>query len=350
LVDDDGEPRLERELNSGIFRNMALSSFVSTALADDYHALAEEVSNDLGDDEITALIPCGRIDVACRDDFLRSALGRAFRRPASDDDVARYAALFDLAQAEAEALADPAAGFRAVLRAALTSPYFLYRTEIGADPAEQNFVLTDFEVASFLSYSALGEPPDAELLAAAERGELRDPAALSSRVRALLERPAAAEQFAEFMQEWLEIIEFEDPEIVRKDVPTFESIRSSMLDETIGFLEQYGGMDGGLSPLLTTPLPLPSGDLGAFYMSEATSAGANRTRTGVLALGTILATNAKEGATSPTLRGLFLRERLLCQDFVVPPTIPDISETLAREQPQTTRRSEERRVGKERRA
>jgi len=337
IVDDTGVSLLEPEIHSGVYRNMALSSFVSSALADDYFTIAESVSAQLGDAQLIALIPCGQIDAACRDDFLQNAIRRAFRRPASADDVTRFAALFELGQSHAATLADPAAGFRAVVRGLLTSPYFLYRTEIGADPAQQEFSLTAHEVASFLSYSILNAPPDAALLAAAESGQLADFGSLSAAVQGLLAAPAAAAQLGEFMQEWLEVFEFRDPEVVRKDNLEFEGIRAAMMDETLTFVAQHGGLQGSLQSLLTAPVPLPGGALGTFYRSEPSGASADPTRTGIMALGTVLAANSKEGATSPTLRGLFLRERLLCQDFQVPQNVPDIGETLAREQPQTTR-------------
>ncbi len=337
LVDADGLPRLQPEIDSGVFRNIALSSFVSTALAEDYDRVAEEVTDALGEGALRALIPCGEIQASCRDEFLRSVLQKAFRRPATDEDLTRFSALFDLAQDAAELLGDPAAGFRAVLRGVLTSPYFLYRTEIGDDASQRDFALTDYEVASFLSYSLLGEPPGASLLAAAERGELTDAGALEQLIQSLLAEPAAALQLREFMLEWLEVLHFLDPEIVRKDLALFDAVRTEMWGETLGFLDRHAGMTGDPTTLLTTPVPLPSGALGDFYMSGPTSDVADQTRTGVLALGTLLATNAKEGATSPTLRGVFLRERFLCQDFVELPNVPDINDTAEREQPRTTR-------------
>lgn len=337
LTDADGLPRLQPEIDSGVFRNMALASFVSVPLAEDYYRVAEELTDALDDDALRALIPCGEIRASCRDEFLRRAIRTAFRRPATDEDLTRFAALFDLAQGAAEVLGDPAAGFRAALQGILTSPYFLYRTEIGDDPAQRDFELTDYEVASFLSYSLLGEPPDAELLAAADRGELTSASALPGLVQALLAEPAAALQLREFLLEWLEVIHFLDPEIVRKDLASFDGIRPAMWAETLDFLDRHADMTGDLTSLLTTPAPLPSGPLGEFYLSGPTSDSADRTRTGVLALGTLLATNAKEGATSPTLRGVFLRERFLCQDFVELPNVPDINDTAEREQPRTTR-------------
>jgi hypothetical protein len=327
--------RLEPDIDSGVFRNLALSGFVSVPLAEDYFTVAEELVSALTTAQLSALIPCGEVTATCRDAFLQSVLGRAFRRQATDEDVARFAALFDAAHALAGVLSDPAAGFRAALRGILTSPYFLYRTEIGQDPNQQDFTLTDFEVASFLSFSVLGQPPSAALLELAKSGALHDDAALAAAVATLLAEPAAEAEFGEFLQEWLEIVGFEDAELVRKDEPTFDGVRAAMLDETRMFLSQKGGLQGGLTALLTSEVPVASGPLSTFYASGGANAGVKRT--GVLALGTIMSKNSKEGATSPTLRGLFVRERLLCQDFVVPPDVPDIEDTQERAQPQTTR-------------
>jgi hypothetical protein len=335
LVDAEGVPRLEPEIDSGVFRNLSQSGFVSVPLAEGYFRLADELVQALTLAQLTALIPCGDVAASCRDDFLESAIGHAFRRPATSEDLGRFGALFEAAQALATALEDPGAGFRAVLRGLLNSPYFLYRTEIGEDPAQQEFVLTDYEVASFLSYSVLGKPPSAELLELASQGKLAEGAALATVVPALLSDPAAQAEFSLFLQEWLEVLGFEDPDIVRKDLPTFDGVRAAMLEETRSFLDQRGGLQGGLAELLTSEVPAAPAALAAFYASGGAS-GVTK-RTGVLALGTIMSKNAKEGATSPTLRGLFVRERLLCQDFVVPPDVPDIEDTQERAQPQTTR-------------
>ncbi len=336
LVDAEGVPRLEPEIDSGVFRNLSQSGFVSVPLAEGYFRLAEELIQGLTLTQLTALVPCGELAATCRDEFLNDAIGRAFRRPATSPDLARFGKLFDGAQALTATLEDPGAGFRAVLRGLLNSPYFLYRTEIGEDPAEQEFVLTDYEVASFLSYSVLGKPPTATLLGLASQGKLTDGAALAGVVNELLSDPAAQAEFSQFLQEWLEVVGFEDPDIVRKDLPTFDGVRAAMLEETRSFLDQRGGLQGGgLTALLTTEVPAPPAALATFYASGGASGVTQRT--GVLALGTIMSKNSKEGATSPTLRGLFVRERLLCQDFVVPPDVPDIEDTQEREQPQTTR-------------
>src|SRR4029078_13740163 len=108
--------------------------------------------------------------------FFPHVAGRAYRRPATSDDSAELGEIFDLAVASGDA----ALPFRSVVQAVLTSPHFLYRTEIGPQTGSPHasFRLTAHEGESLLSYSLLGHPPPAALLAAADRGELTQPASL----------------------------------------------------------------------------------------------------------------------------------------------------------------------------
>ena len=130
------------------------------------------------------------------------------------------------------------------------------------------------------------------------------------------------------------------PPYPQKDLtrfPGFDDVRQAIYDESVSFLSQTAGPSGTLATVLTTPVPMPSGALGSFYLSDA-SGSAGGARTGLLALGTILSMRAKETSTSPTQRGLFVRDRLLCQEIHLPDFIPpDISETEMRENPKTTR-------------
>lgn len=346
LVDDTGAPRLAPDVDNSLFVNMSDSGFVSIAnnLAVDYMNLAREAVDALSEAQMLALGGgCTALDASCRDSFLTTSLGRAFRRPASEEDLSAYGALFDAAEMEATAVGDALFPFRAVLRAELTSPFFLYRTEIGSDPAQVDFAMTSHEVASFLSYSILDRPPSAELLAAADRSELSDTATLASWVDAMLGDAAAEEQLQHFVTQWMEIHHFLDPELGVgregvKDTPGFEDVKQAMQAEALGFLAEHGGMNGTLSGLLTAPVTVTDPLLANFYASEPSGATADQTRIGLLSLGTVLSLKAKPTSTSPTLRGLFVRERLLCQDFTIPAgVIPDLSAVLEQQTPQTTR-------------
>jgi hypothetical protein len=338
---------LEPELDNGVYPNMSGSGLVRVPLATGYYDKAKTVTDGLSATALAALVPGGQVTAAAKATFIPAILEKAFRRPAGADEVTAYGAVFDIGASGG----DVALGFRAVLRSLLTSPHFLYRTEIGADAALADFNLTGHEVASLLSYSLLDGPPTAELLAAAARGELTSPATLATVVSTLLGTPEAAAQLATFAQAWLKVYKFETalsadtPPYPQKDVarfPNFDSVRQAMFDESAAFLGQTAGPTGTLAAVLTTPLPMPTGALGSFYLSEA-SGSAGGTRMGVLALGTVLSMRAKETSTSPTLRGLFVRDRFLCQEIHLPDFLPpDISETQMRDMPKTTRELYER--------
>lgn len=334
---------LEPEIDNGVYPNMSGSGIVRVTLANGYYAKAEQITAALTPAQLNALSPSGTLLLADKARFLAQALERAFRRPATPAELESYGSLFDLGASAG----DVSLGFRAVLRGLLTSPAFLYRSEIGADASATRFSLTDHEVASLLSYSLLGTPPSAGLLAAAARGELTTAATLASHVSALLALPEAKAQLAAFASQWLKVHHF-DVEVEKDEVrfPAFAAVKNAMRDETLSFLADYAGASGTLSALLTTPLPRPAGSLGDFYASDpsGTSGG---TRTGVLALGALMSARAKPTSSSPTLRGLFVRDRFLCQQIHLPDDQPpDISETQMHAMPRTTRELYELHAGK----
>ena len=325
---------LEAELDNGVYPNMSGSGIVRVPLATDYYEQAETLTNALSTSALSALVPGGQAVASAKDAFLTSALAKAFRRPATAAEITEYGSLFDLGAGSG----DVALGFRAVLSALVTSPYFLYRTEIGSDSSAATFMLDDYEVASLLSYSLLGVPPSAALLERASRRELTNVSTLAAAVSELLASPEAAPELASFETQWLKVHHFaSDVEKDEQRFPDFPAIKQAMLDETTSFLAANGGLTGTIAGLLTTPVSMPSGALGAFYTSEP-SGRAGGTRTGVLALGTLMSSRAKTTSSSPTLRGLFVRDRFLCQQIHLPEQQPpDISETEMREMPKTTR-------------
>ncbi|HKU44327.1 MAG TPA: DUF1588 domain-containing protein, partial [Polyangiales bacterium] len=268
-------------------------------------------------------------------EFLHSAIRRAFRRPPAPEDLEAYAALYELGR---ENDSDGTGPFRAVIRALLTSPYFLYRTELGRDPAQPSFELTQHELASLLSFSLLDGPPPAALLEAADAGQLADSRAIARQLDLLLELPEASAAFQKFLLQWLKLHHFED--LLDKDpvmFPTYRAVRPDMVREAEQFVSAHGNLADDLGTLLTSPV-VPSGALSEFYGSEPSAAGEVGVRTGLLGLGAVLAARSKANVTSPTLRGLFIRERLLCQHIQLPPdSVPDIVKTIVARQPRTTR-------------
>ena len=343
---DGDRPRLAPETSNGVFTNLSDAGFISIAngLAEGYMDIAGEVVEALTAEQLATFGGCAALGAACtRDAFLSAALRKAFRRPASADDLSLFGALFDAAQNEAATVGDDAFAYRSAIKAMLTSPFFLYRTEIGADANQVEFQLTPHELASFLSYSVLGQPPGEALVARAEAGTFSDVGVLRGEVEQLLAEQAAADQFERFVTEWLEVEAFLDPDfgLGREGVKVaagFDSVKAAMQQETEQFIAANITLAGTLPGLLTSPVQVSDAALAAFYASEPSGAGAPQDRVGILALGAGLALRAKDASTSPTLRGLFVRERLMCQHFTVPPNVnPDLTDLAAEAQPQTTR-------------
>jgi hypothetical protein len=173
------------------------------------------------------------------------------------------------------------------------------------------------------------------LLAAAARGELGDVSGLQRHVDALLEQPAAREQLERFLHQWLKLQNFADAVKFEASFPGYAAVKGAMLGEAEAFFARIG-LEGNLSALLTTPIPA-TGELDRFYRSDST-AKPTATHVGILGLGATLSLYAKANRSSPTQRGVFVRERLLCQQIAFPTTpVPDISETEQRGQAKTTR-------------
>ena len=140
----------------------------------------------------------------CAARFARSTATRAFGRPptARSSSSARR-----LRHRRHNRNAD--AGFRLVAEAILLAPSTLYRSEVGGAAAGAGGMaaggmaaggmaaevkLTDYELASQLSFLFSGSRPDDVLLAAAERGELSNPKNAVAQATRLLAMPRARVQ------------------------------------------------------------------------------------------------------------------------------------------------------------
>ncbi len=131
-------------------------------------------------------------------------LTRAFRRPPTDGVVEAYLKPYDSAKRQG---ANDATGVRETLRAALSSPDFLFLAEAGESRVGPVAKLGGYEVAARLSYFLWASPPDDELLAAAKAGHLSDPAGVEKQARRMLKDRRARELSETFAVQWLRLNE-----------------------------------------------------------------------------------------------------------------------------------------------
>jgi hypothetical protein len=285
----------------------------------------------LAPEEYANLVPCAAQGAACRDVFLSSFGLRAYRRPLTDAELARYRALFDAA-GEVLGSGDPLRdGVQLSIEAMLQSPHFLYHVERGSGERDElGDRISGYEAASRLSYMLWGSMPDASLLAAAESGELSTSAGIAAHARRLVDDPKLALRVNDYHSRWLQLGALaegnKDPALFPEYSP---ELVSSMRAETERFVEEATLAEGGsLSTLLTAPYTFVDSRLAAVYGIEGefgdeltrVELGADAARGGLLTQASFLSGHSSaDNRTSPILRGVFVLRRLLCQDIPDPP-------------------------------
>ena len=278
-------------------------------------------------------------DTACVEDWLTDFGRMVWRRPLTEPEHDRLMGIYDEASVVLE---DEDAAVQYVLAALLQSPHFIYRVEIG-DGAGR---LTGYEVATRLSFLFWNTTPDAELLDAAEAGELDTPEGVQAHAERLLADERSAAGVRAFFSEMWALYELDH---LAKDPLVFNWMSSdlpyAMKEETLLVVEDLVANDGDYRDLFTTRTTWVDHRLAAMYNVRAPAPEghgqvqlpADGPRAGVLGHAGILLLYAHQTSSSATLRGAFVRERLLCHEIPPPPadvdtSIPEASEGVTRRQ------------------
>jgi PAS domain-containing protein len=268
---------------------------------------------------------------ACVEGFLRSFGRRAFRRTLGAGELAKWVAISsELADGDAWT------GVRTAVAGMLQAPSFVYRVELGEpdpdDPSRLRY--TGFEMASRLAFLLWDAPPDDALLDAAESGDLLDEVGLEVQARRLLDAPRARAATLAFFAQYLDLGRLDG---ITRDAalyPTFtQALAGAMRTEAELVVDDLVfRRDVDVRQLFSTRRTFVNDALASLYGVEAAGASAaafvpvdlpeDGHRAGLLTLGAFLTMNAHEASTSPTLRGKYVRERVLCAE--VPPPPPDV--------------------------
>lgn len=316
------------------FDNNASALSVSGLLADQLRDAAEQLATTAlasgaleryGDPSCDPAVDPSTCAQAVIDDFGL----RAFRRPLSETEVARYVALFEIGYDDPAPGTDAySSGLELVLSGMLQSPGFLYRLELGSEGADGLFELDGFEVATELSYLIWGTTPDDELLTQAASGGLDTPEGIQAQASRLLNDERALTGYTRFVDQWLGLTQLAT---VQKDPATYPeldgSIRAALAQETRAFIRYVlEEKDGRLDELLTAPYSFLSPDLASYYgVAHPSGSGFAQVEfpdgqhAGLLTQGSVLVTHSMANSSSPIHRGKLVRERLLCQELSPPP-------------------------------
>lgn len=279
--------------------------------------------------------PAGGPGDTCVRAFLRRFGRKAWRRPLADGELERYAGVADLGARE---LSDPWAGLSYAIAGMLQSPNFVYRVELGTpapgDPSQR--VFDGYELATRLSFLLWNSTPDDALLDAAAAGQLATPEGLRAQAERLLATPRARTALESFWRELLRLSELDAlPHSVTAYPQATPTLGAAMRAETLAVLDGlvFDG-DGDYRRLFTADRTVVNGELASLYgIAGVTGSGMQAVampvgspRRGLLGQASFLALNAHATSTSPTRRGKFVREALLCQAIPAPP--PNVSTEL----------------------
>ncbi len=264
-------------------------------------------------------------DRGCQSSILAGFAGRAWRRPATDAELASLLALVDLAGTQGD---DVEAGLRLALQAVLMSPHFIYRVEVDPDPDSKTpHPLTGWELATRLSYFLWSSMPDPALFAAAEAGTLHDPAELAAQARRMLADPKALALTDNFAGQWLFTRALGDQDPDYDLFPDYdEALEAAMRAETRRYFQAFLQEDIPMDQFLVADFTYVNDRLAAHYDLPAVGSDelvrislAGTERRGFLTQGSFLRVTSHPKRTSPVLRGKWVLDNLLCSPPRPPP-------------------------------
>ena len=265
-----------------------------------------------------------------------------------------------LAQREGDSFDE---GIRLALQAILSSPSFLFRIETNPTPGrrrlesarpagcraivriadrrceppidvrrspidDDEYPVSDIELASRLSYFLWASMPDAELMRVAKAGTLRQPAVLEAQVRRMMADPKGFNLVENWAAQWLQLRNLGRTKPDPKRFPTVDDeLLDAMRTETMKFVETIIKEDRSLLDFIDAPFTWVNGPLARHYgikgvdgeeFQRVTLDGEQRS--GVLTQGAILTVSSYPTRTSPPVRGKWVMENLL---GTPPPPPPD---------------------------
>lgn len=329
-------PALEDDTPLHGFASVGAAELTVSALAaEQYEAAAQAVVDQVFGDgpRRAALVGCAPAEAVCRADFIGRFGRRAWRRPLGADEVA----LFDALAADLGArFNDPWRGLGFAVSALLQSPDFVFRVERGEDDPERPGArrYTDLEMASRLSFLVWNSIPDDGLLDAAAAGRLTDDAGLAAELERLLADDRARDGIGGFFAEYLGLTALDHLE---KDPEVFPQMTASlgraMRREAEAAIERLVfDEDADLRRLLTTRRTVVDGELAALYQLPPVDGPtqielpADSPRGGLFGMAGILALNAHRTVSSPTHRGKYVQNKVMC--FDIPPPPPGVATSL----------------------
>ncbi len=256
---------------------------------------------------------------------IRNFMRRAFRRPIHDEEIVPYYRFFRSTRPEMETFED---AIRETLAMVLISPDFLFLVEPSGSSKRS---ISDWELASRLSYFLWSSMPDSRLLNLAKKEALRKPEILEKEISRMISDERSWQFVEQFADQWLDIGALQRVAINPNYYPKFDpTLKASMRGETIHFFGELFQKNLSALNILDSNFTMLDEPLAKHYglagpkgsRFERVSIKPGDHRGGVLAHGSVLLGNSTGEDSHPVKRAVWIRERLL-DDAPTPPP-PDV--------------------------
>jgi hypothetical protein len=245
---------------------------------------------------------------------------RAFRRPVTDDDLAKPMAFYRLWRSEHGGSFDT--GIEAALSSILVSPKFLFKIE--RDPknmaSHSAYRISEFELATRLSFFLWSSLPDDDLLELAEKGNLSKPEVLDQQVKRMLADRRSNSLVTNFADQWLHLRNLDSTTPDLRLFPDFddnlrqafrretELLFASIVDEDRSVLDLIKPGYTFLNERLANHYDIPGIQGSRFRRIDLD---AKAVRGGLLRQGSVLTVTSYATRTSPVIRGKWILENIL---------------------------------------
>ena len=285
------------------------------------------------------VLTCRPATVAEEDTCAKSIIGslvrKAFRRPATAEDIDTMMQIYRVGREEGSF----EAGIRTAVQGIVARPEFVFRFERVPEGARagQVFNLQELELASRLSYFLWGSGPDEQLIEVASQGQLQKVTVLEKQVKRMLADPRAESLSTNFASQWLRLTGLAEVHPEPTIFPDFtRNLAQSMRREVELLFDSVVREDRSVTDLLTADYSFVDETLAKHYGIPNVAGPRFRrvqltdpNRFGLLGRGAILTMTSLANRTSPVARGKYVLEVLFASPPPLPPAnVPPLKESV----------------------
>ena len=305
----------------GNFQDAAKASVLQNHV-EAYLELAKAVSPKAAADNFRyGIANCGQFNnEQCRREFIEGLGYQLFRRPLTGEETQNYLSL----ASDSDLGVNTDDDFLTIIaQAMLVSPSFLYRTEVG-----NGGKLSDYELASELSFHFLGRGPDKRMLDDAGDGKFQDPAFVESTAQRLADSDEFKARILDFAERWTGAGSVQRLNKNTNAFPQFGAIKEELYKEQKAFFEDvFTDGNATANALLQPGFIYADQDLAQFYGVQANGGGQamqkvavnTPDRGGILRMGAVIAAHSTMDEIHPVRIADFIRTAVMCQEVPAPP-------------------------------